>query len=179
MYNYIGFSFSAVYNRNETIGVYSPLNSFSILKTSKLSRCFLGNNKFTGCNCNRLGKACIDGSCPCVALNRECDPDLCTSCGALDRANPSIRHGAPNNETGCSNVVLQAGASKRLILGESQLDVFYGLYAGEPISRGAFIAEYVGELISFEESERRAIIYQEIGQSYLFDINVGRLSRNL
>ena len=39
-----------------------------------------------------------------------------------------------------------------------------GLFAGEPIKKGEFIIEYVGERISHEEADRR-------GGRYLFEIN--------
>ena len=42
---------------------------------------------------------------------------------------------------------LQRGVSKMMIMGESQLEgVGFGLYLGEPVSKGDFLSEYAGEV---------------------------------
>ncbi len=40
----------------------------------------------------------------------------------------------------------------------------------ENIKRGTFISEYVGEIITNEEAERRGMIYDSDGMTYLFDL---------
>jgi SET domain-containing protein len=80
-------------------------------------------------------------------MNRECGPQ-CEHCGAEARINPANK----NNDdkffaTGCQNVFLQRGVSRRLVIGESQL-VGFGAYAAEPIRKGESFAEYVGEVSS-------------------------------
>ena len=37
--------------------------------------------------------------------------------------------------------------------------------------RGTFICEYVGEIINFDEAEKRGSYYSDIGRSYLFDLD--------
>ena len=40
----------------------------------------------------------------------------------------------------------------------------------ENIKRGTFISEYVGEIITNEEAERRGKAYDSDGMTYLFDL---------
>lgn len=40
---------------------------------------FSGRNQFQGCYCRGL---CEKKTCPCFSANRECDADLCKTCGA-------------------------------------------------------------------------------------------------
>lgn len=116
--------------------------------------------KFTGCACHSQGKTCFskqkDRPCICVQLSRECDPDLCGSCGALERADPRNADDDHLHLTGCQNCSMQRGLPKALVLGRSQLEgVGYGLYTAEFIAQDEFITEYVGELITHDEGVRR------------------------
>ena len=117
--------------------------------------------KFTGCACHSQGKTCQQKQkdnkpCICVQLNRECDPQLCGSCGALERADPTRAHDTQLHATGCQNCDLQRGVGKALMLGQSQLDgVGYGLFTAEDIAQDDFVIEYVGELITHDEGVRR------------------------
>jgi hypothetical protein len=127
--------------------------------------------RFTGCACHKSGKPCSDERCICVQLKRECDPDLCHSCGAVERANPQNRDNDRLFNTGCANVDLQRGREKQAMIGVSNIGNFWGLFAAEDIRNGEFIAEYVGEIISDEEADRRGKIYDRINLNYLFDLN--------
>lgn len=116
--------------------------------------------KFTGCSCHSHGKTCQakqkDRGCICVQLNRECDPDLCGSCGAVERADASNADVPELYATGCQNCDLQRGVPKIVALGKSQLEgVGYGLFAAEGINQDDFVIEYVGELITHDEGVRR------------------------
>lgn len=121
--------------------------------------------KFTGCACHSRGKTCnIDQKgeeCICIQLNRECDPDLCGSCGAVERADPSNAHDDELHSTGCQNCALQRGVAKCLVMGRSQFHG-YGLFAAENIRKDSFIIEYAGELVSGHEGDRRYIRRQNL-----------------
>lgn len=121
--------------------------------------------KFTGCACRSRGKTChMDQrgeECICIQLNRECDPDLCGSCGALERADPKNSANDALHSTGCQNCALQRGVAKRLVMGRSQCHG-YGLFAAENIRKDSFIIEYMGELVSGDEGDRRYIRRQNL-----------------
>ncbi|EXA30652.1 hypothetical protein FOVG_17986 [Fusarium oxysporum f. sp. pisi HDV247] len=136
--------------------------------------------KFTGCACHLQGKTCLakqkDRPCICVQLHRECDPDLCGTCGVLERADPENAEDELIHATGCQNCSLQRGLTKALALGQSQLEgVGYGLFAAECIAQGDFIIEYVGELITHDEGVRREarrgdVFDDESNISYVFTL---------
>jgi histone-lysine N-methyltransferase SUV39H len=47
----------------------------------------------------------------------------------------------------------------------------WGLFALEPIPAGAFVVEYVGEILTAKEGDKRGRYYDQLGMSYLFDMN--------
>lgn len=148
----------------------------------KFCGCTVDNcaHKFTGCACHSLGKSCQqkrgEKPCICVQLNRECDPQLCGSCGALERADPKNADDQQLHATGCQNCDLQRGLGKSLLLGQSQLEgVGYGLFTAEDIAQDEFIVEYVGELITHDEGVRREarrgdVFDEESNVSYVFTL---------
>lgn len=153
------------------------------LLCDRFCRCTVENcvYKFTGCACHANGKTCTQQRkegrpCICVQLNRECDPGLCTGCGALERADPRNAHDAELHATGCQNVALQGKVPKAVLLGESQIPgCGYGLFAAEDISQDEFVIEYLGELISHDEGVRREarrgdVFDEQNHSSYLFTL---------
>ncbi|KAG4269120.1 hypothetical protein FPRO04_12243 [Fusarium proliferatum] len=126
------------------------------------------------------GKTCLskqrDSPCVCVQLHRECDPDLCDTCGVLERADPESAKDERLHATGCQNCALQRSPTKTLVLGQSQLEgVGYGLFTAEFIAQGDFIIEYVGELITHDEGVRRearrgGVFDERSDISYLFTL---------
>ncbi len=51
----------------------------------------------------------------------------------------------------------------------------WGIFAMEPVKKGELISEYVGELISTEEADRRGSIYKQRGATYIFELNQGMI----
>jgi len=47
----------------------------------------------------------------------------------------------------------------------------WGLFTKHALKRGDFVHEYVGEVISQEEAERRGMIYDKMNSSYLFNLS--------
>ncbi|AFN83791.1 SET domain-containing protein [Encephalitozoon romaleae SJ-2008] len=102
-------------------------------------------NFFMGCMC----PVACDDKCACRRAMRECI-QIC-SCSL------------------CGNKDLQMGNAEPTFVAPSGVEG-YGLFAKEKISRGKFVIEYVGEIISNEEAERRGAFYDLRGCSYLFDL---------
>lgn len=119
-------------------------------------------NFYRGCECKAK---CVTSSCSCFAANRECDPDLCKSCGAC--TDPPNTHEKTNQR--CHNDNMSMRRHRRLLIGESTIaGAGWGLFTKDPLKKGDFIQEYLGELISHEEGERRGNLYDHSNSTYLF-----------
>lgn len=57
------------------------------------------------------------------------------------------------------------------LFGKRTTITMWGLIALEPIPAGAFVIEYVGEVLTARDGDKRGKIYDQIGMSYLFDMN--------
>ena len=123
-------------------------------------------NFFRGCAC-KAGQ-CRSNSCSCYAAKRECDPDLCRTCGACTDP-PNVPAGDGQR---CRNDNLSMRRHAHLLLAESSIgDAGWGVYTKRALKKGDFVHEYVGEVISQEEAERRGIIYDKLNRSYLFNLS--------
>ena len=121
-------------------------------------------NFFRGCACKG---PCNTKSCACFAAKRECDPDLCRTCGACTDP-PQQR---VTNQR-CTNDNLSMRRHAHLLVAESSIpDAGWGLFTKHALKRGDFVHEYVGEIISQEEAERRGRIYDKVNRSYLFNLS--------
>jgi hypothetical protein len=138
----------------------------------RLSCC---NLRYEGCNCKAVGASCMTNACPCFASGRECDPSNCGTCGAaihpffLDELKKSCSETKTDYRM-CGNVGLRRGERKRLALGKSHIQG-WGLFTMEPAEKNELIVEYKGEVISNNEAERRGVVYDKIGCSYLFNLH--------
>ncbi|KAK7208054.1 hypothetical protein BZA70DRAFT_272803 [Myxozyma melibiosi] len=121
--------------------------------------------RYRGCRCTT--SRCRTAACECFKWNRECDPDLCRSCGADEILDPKNRD-IVENKRYCKNVNLQRGLGKRVIAGPSNVSG-WGLFIGEDMKQDEYLGEYKGESISQDEAERRGKIYDKRGVSFLFE----------
>ncbi|KAH8925184.1 SET domain-containing protein [Atractiella rhizophila] len=79
-----------------------------------------------------------------------------------------------NEECGCPpecvNRVVGRGRTVKLDLFKTHKKG-WGVRAAEFIPKGTFIAVYSGELLSNAEAEKRGLVYEKVGRTYLFDLD--------
>lgn len=98
-----------------------------------------------GCKC----KNCFL-NCSCRKLSRECtDECRCSNC--------------PNSELGMNK-------EKSTYVAPSIVEG-YGLFTTNDLLKNEFVIEYVGEIITNDEAERRGLFYEKRKLSYLFDLS--------
>ncbi|ETM40368.1 hypothetical protein L914_13665 [Phytophthora nicotianae] len=135
---------------------------------------------FPGCQCQR-GR-CRTKACPCYCAGRECDVDLCKVCctdeiAAREKGEPYDSKSDTMNkdekqQTSCQNRSIALSKEKHVRMGRSKLSAAgWGLFVEEFVAKDEFIIEYIGEMVSQEEADRRGAVYDKVDRSYLFNLD--------
>lgn len=137
-------------------------------------------NEAVGCNCESKKMTCQTMGCPCFSAGRECTPDKCKRCcKTADAVLLPMRKKwglvpqdtkAPMPSFPCGNMKLQLRQTEHLGLGKSNV-AGWGTFSLNGARKGDFIGEYVGEIITQDEADRRGTVYDQNGCSYLFNLN--------
>jgi len=138
-------------------------------------------NEFPGCKCSSTSRnVCRTDTCVCFAAGKECIPDRCRGCcktadaavlpirQKYGLADPNLRVEAPRFS--CENMKLQLRQNQHVCLGKSKV-AGWGAFILNGASKGDFLGEYIGELVTHEEADRRGRVYDRNNCSYLFNLN--------
>uniref|UniRef100_A0A2A4J9C1 protein-synthesizing GTPase n=1 Tax=Heliothis virescens TaxID=7102 RepID=A0A2A4J9C1_HELVI len=71
----------------------------------------------------------------------------------------------------CCNRVVQGGRNIKLSIFRTSNGCGWGVKTEQKIRQGQFLCQYVGEVITFEEAEKRGREYDANGLTYLFDLD--------
>ncbi|XP_063594229.1 histone-lysine N-methyltransferase SUV39H2-like isoform X2 [Penaeus indicus] len=131
-----------------------------------------------------LGCECED----CFNNCKSCCPDQMNSWFAYNKyGRLKVSLGTPIYECNkrckcnahCLNRVVQKGRNVSLSIFRTANGCGWGVKAMENIKKDTFVTEYVGEVITSEEAERRGKIYDAQGCTYLFDLDYDKGDQNL
>ncbi|KAL7034916.1 hypothetical protein ACKWTF_008177 [Chironomus riparius] len=145
------FAYNHYNKRNEQYeglaAMYKPCNHEG--KCDDSCPCFKGKNYCeVFCSCNDKCKNKFIG-CFCKG---KCDAKFC-------RCYAAVRE-CIVGQCGCKSNITNEGTFAG-----------FGAFAGEDISKGDFVVEYTGELITQQEADKRGKMYDKCKMSYLFDLS--------
>ena len=126
-----------------------------------------------GCTCYIMGKRC-------GPKNEHCCPQMggaefpYSPAGKvrLPPGNPIYEcNGHCSCPHDCTNRVVQHGRKINMCIFRTSNGRGWGVKTMEPIKPNTFVTEYVGEVVTTEEAERRGQLYDKEGRTYLFDLD--------
>lgn len=71
----------------------------------------------------------------------------------------------------CNNRIVQNGRKNSLCIFKTSNNCGWGVKTEKIILRGEYVCEYVGEVITSAEADRRGKVYDSQGRTYLFDLD--------
>ncbi|XP_069739201.1 histone-lysine N-methyltransferase SUV39H1 [Phaenicophaeus curvirostris] len=123
-----------------------------------------------GCECGDCLAEAAGGCCPGASSNKFAYNEagqVCVRAGLpIYECNSHCRCGAD-----CPNRVVQRGIRYDLCIFRTSDGRGWGVRTLQRIRKNSFVMEYVGEIITSEEAERRGQVYDRQGATYLFDLD--------
>ncbi|XP_072483367.1 histone-lysine N-methyltransferase SUV39H1 isoform X2 [Notamacropus eugenii] len=147
-----------------------PPWNFTYINDYKLGKGITLNQMAVGCECRDCLGAPAKGCCPGVSM---------TKFAYNNQGQVRVKAGQPIYEcnsrcrcsSDCPNRVVQRGISYNLCIFRTDNGRGWGVRTLQKIRSHSFVMEYVGEIITSEEAERRGEIYDQKGTTYLFDLD--------
>jgi hypothetical protein len=127
---------------------------------------------FPGCSCSPA-TGCQDSACLCVLAWRECDPDVCKNghendCVFCDNMNLQRQCGT---EPGRSGTRAAAERPPHATVVRPSRVSGWGTFATRALDKDDFIGEYLGEVLTHDEAERRGFVYDRERVSFIFNLS--------
>lgn len=125
-----------------------------------------------------VGCDCVDEDGQCSLKSQCCPKQFDAQFAYNSRGLVRVKQGTPIFECNkackcnenCPNRVVQKGRKQTLCIFKTE-GRGWGVRTERAIAKGQYICEYVGEIISYEETERRGKEYDAVGRTYLFDLD--------
>ncbi|KAM9431581.1 histone-lysine N-methyltransferase SUV39H1-like isoform 3-T5 [Salvelinus alpinus] len=147
-----------------------PPRDFTYITNYKVGEGIVLNEMAVGCECKDCFSDPIGGCCPGASLHR---------LAYTDKGQVRVRAGEPIYECNarcscgpdCSNRLVQKGIQFDLCIFKTGNGRGWGVRALQHIKKNTFVMEYVGEIITSDEAEKRGHLYDRQGATYLFDLD--------
>uniref|UniRef100_A0A8D0HDG4 Histone-lysine N-methyltransferase n=1 Tax=Sphenodon punctatus TaxID=8508 RepID=A0A8D0HDG4_SPHPU len=152
------------------VDLEGPPRDFVYINEYKVGDGITLNQVAVGCECRDCLSHTVGGCCPGASHHKFAYNEL---------GQVKIRAGLPIYECNsrcrcggeCPNRVVQKGIRYDLCIFRTGNGRGWGVRTLEKIRKNSFVMEYVGEIITSEEAERRGQIYDRQGATYLFDLD--------
>ncbi|TNN34621.1 Histone-lysine N-methyltransferase SUV39H1 [Liparis tanakae] len=152
------------------VDLEGPPKNFTYINNYQVGRGIVLDEMAVGCECKDCLKEPAGGCCPGASLHRM---------AYNERGQVRVRPGQPiyecNSRCSCSpacpNRVVQKGIQFDLCIFRTENGRGWGVRTLQRIKKNTFIMEYVGEIITTDEAERRGHVYDRQGATYLFDLD--------
>ncbi|KAL7884920.1 hypothetical protein AOLI_G00076900 [Acnodon oligacanthus] len=167
--NSLGTHKGCIYVEN-LVDMEGPPKNFTYINDYKVGDGISLNEVAVGCECRDCLNNPVEGCCAGASQHKF---------AYNDSGQVRIRPGLPIYECNkrchcgpeCSNRVVQKGIQYSLCIFRTDNGRGWGVRTMERIRKNTFVMEYVGEIITTEEAERRGHIYDKEGATYLFDLD--------
>ncbi|XP_077436739.1 histone-lysine N-methyltransferase SUV39H1-A [Vanacampus margaritifer] len=147
-----------------------PPKNFTYINNYKAGPGIVFDVMAVGCECKNCFDEPVNGCCPGASLHRVAYNEF----GQV-RISPGQPIYECNSQclcsTDCPNRVVQNGIQFDLVIFKTDNGRGWGVRTLQHIKKNTFVMEYVGEIITTDEAEKRGHIYDREGSTYLFDLD--------
>ncbi|KAJ0064459.1 hypothetical protein NL108_006820, partial [Boleophthalmus pectinirostris] len=152
------------------VDLEGPPRNFTYINNYKPGPGIVLDEMAVGCECTNCIEDPVDGCCPGASLHR---------IAYNEKQRLRVRAGEPIYECNsrcrcgpdCPNRVVQRGIQFDLCIFRTENGRGWGVRTLQHINKNTFVMEYIGEIITNEEAEKRGREYDSQGSTYLFDLD--------